>query len=269
MKELLEGKDLFTLQLMIEMLFFSRPKNIQRIHCGLAKRFGKLSLFFWTISILDFALSYTKEIVGISIDNYLCFPCSRFILFFWERSVLFAFRCADFLPAVLTVCIPFPFGVGGGCAIRLYRFLIIAFSSTFILLQNTDLSPKRSAPLAYKHRRVTMATNGNVIRCNFQTLGRSYIVFIFIDALIIEMHFDWLSFKLPAQKMYVYGKMKISWLYHGWQGYVYRLLHQYTVPPTPPGLHPWWVLHGQMAKNDENYFLNLCLQFNRDTIFCE
>ena len=38
---------------------------------------------------------------------------------------------AVLLNAVLVVCVPFPFGVWDGCGFRLYRFLVIAFSSTF------------------------------------------------------------------------------------------------------------------------------------------
>ena len=49
----------------------------------------------------------------------------------WERAVLLAFHlcCLNF-SAVFIVRVPFPFGVGAGCGIRLYRFLIFAFLST-------------------------------------------------------------------------------------------------------------------------------------------
>ena len=188
--------------------------------------------------------------------------------FLWERTVLFAFRCAVFLSAVLTVCIPFPFGFWGGCEIRLYRFLIIAFSSTFILLQNTDLSPKRSAPLAYKHRRVTMATNGNVIRCNFQTLGRSYIVFIFIDALIIEMHISLTVFQTSSSENVCIRQdeniMVISWL----AGLCLQVAASMYCPAHAPWSTP---LVGTAWSNGQKwwkiFFKPLLARFNRDTIY--
>ena len=44
--------------------------------------------------------------------------------------------------AVSVVCVPFSFGVytSAGCGIRLYRFLIIAFSSTYGMLIVSDLN---------------------------------------------------------------------------------------------------------------------------------
>ena len=51
----------------------------------------------------------------------------------WERADLLAFDFAVLLYAVLFFSVPFPCGVWEGSEIRLYRFLIIAFSSTFLL----------------------------------------------------------------------------------------------------------------------------------------
>ena len=46
----------------------------------------------------------------------------------WERAVPLAFHlCCFYFSVVLAVRVPFPFGVGAGCGIPLYRFLIIAF----------------------------------------------------------------------------------------------------------------------------------------------
>ena len=45
-----------------------------------------------------------------------------------EGAVLLAFHCCFYFSAVLTVGVPFPFGMG--CGVRLYRFLIIVFLST-------------------------------------------------------------------------------------------------------------------------------------------
>ena len=50
----------------------------------------------------------------------------------WETAVPLAFiLCCFYFSAVLIVGVPFPFGVRTGCGIRLYRFLIVAFLSTF------------------------------------------------------------------------------------------------------------------------------------------
>ena len=46
-----------------------------------------------------------------------------------ETAVLLAF-CLRFSASCRLVCVPFPLVSGAGCGIRLYRFLIIAVSST-------------------------------------------------------------------------------------------------------------------------------------------
>ena len=50
----------------------------------------------------------------------------------WERAVPLAFHlCCFYFSAVLAVGVPFRLVFWAGCGIRLYRFLIIAFLSTF------------------------------------------------------------------------------------------------------------------------------------------
>ena len=67
-------------------------------------------------------------------DFYWCgsYILNSLVAICWERAVPLAFHlCCFYFSAVVIVCVPFTFVFRAGCGIRLYRYLIIAFLSSF------------------------------------------------------------------------------------------------------------------------------------------